>query len=465
MGSPPSGSPAATPLGLGRVLGVALPIMASNATTPLIGFVDAAVIGQLGRADLIGGVAVAAAIFNALLWLFGFLRMGTTGFTAQAAGANDQNEVAAALLRAFIVAAAGGLLIVFSQKPILQAFLWFLGGSPAVQAATADYYTWRIWGVPAGLLNFALLGWFIGLGRASVAFWLQLLMNLTNIAAALALTIGLDCGVAGVGIAALISEVSAAAVGIAVAARELRSRGVRRIAGAMNYDRFRRTMGANLDILLRTACVLGATQIVTRQGAQAGDIALAANALLLNIVFISFYILDGFAFAAETFVGHAIGARNREELENAVRLTMTAAALTGLGLALGIWLTGDAVVSAMTPNVQIRAAALIFLPWAALSPLIGVWCFQLDGVFIGATRTSDMRNMMLVSFVAFLAACALLTPPFGNHGLWAALQVFYIVRALTLSARLPALVAAVPKSDRVSGAEAPAAVPETGRRP
>lgn len=439
----PAVTGSASPLRLGAVLAIAVPIMASNATTPLIGFVDAAVIGQLGRADLIGGVAVAAAIFNAILWLFGFLRMGTTGFTAQAVGAGNRDEIGATLARALVIALVGGIGVVVLQVPILRGFQWFIGGSPQVQDAARVYYDWRIWGVPAGLINFALLGWFIGLGRASVAFWLQFLMNVANIVVALVLTLWLGWGVAGVGAAALVAEVSAAVIGVLVAYREAVIRGVTRLSGLRNGALMRATLAANRDILIRTACVLGATQVVTAQGAQAGDVTLAANALLLNIVFISFYLIDGFAYAAETLVGQAVGARDRDRLGQAVALSTKAAGITGAVLSLVLWLGAPAVIAFMTPSATIREAVALYLPWAALTPILGVWCFMLDGIFIGATRTVDMRNMMLVSFAVFLAACLALVPLIGNHGLWAALLVFYIVRAVTLGLRYPALAATV----------------------
>lgn len=442
MTAPAVPAPAA-PLRLAAVLAIAVPIMASNATTPLIGFVDAAVIGQLGRADLIGGVAVAAAIFNAILWLFGFLRMGTTGFTAQAVGAGNRDEIGATLARALVIALVGGIGVVVLQVPILLGFLWFIGGSPQVQEAARLYYDWRIWGVPAGLINFALLGWFIGLGRASVAFWLQFLMNVANIVVALVLTLWLGWGVAGVGAAALVAEVAAAAIGLFVAWREAAARGVTRLSGLRNGALMRATLAANRDILIRTACVLGATQVVTAQGAQAGDVTLAANALLLNVVFIAFYLIDGFAYAAETLVGQAVGARDRDRLTQAVALSTKAAGITGVVLSLALWLGAPAVVALMTPNVMIREAVALYLPWAALTPVVGVWCFMLDGIFIGATRTVDMRNMMLVSFAVFLAACLALVPLIGNHGLWVALLVFYVVRAVTLGWRYPALAAGV----------------------
>lgn len=419
---------------------VALPITMSNATTPLVGFVDTLAIGQLGATHLIGGVAIGATIFNTLYMAFGFLRMGTTGLTAQAAGARDEAEVAANLIRALMIAFGTGLAIVLGQTAVAQVSLWTIGPSPAVAAAAIDYFDMRIWAAPAGLANFALLGWFIGIGRSTVAFWLQIVLNLANVALAFLFVMGLGLGVQGAGLAALLSEVAAAVLGLLAAARELRTRGASiRWRSVADLERLKRMWAVNADILIRTVSVLAAFVFFTAQGAQAGDLTLAANALLLSISAVMIYLLDGFAFAAETLVGQAIGAGARERYREAVRMTTIWAGAFGLGLTLLTWLAGPSLIALMTPNPEVRAAAGLYLPWAALTPIMGVWCFQLDGIFIGATRTADMRNMMLLSLAFYFIACAVLQGPFGNHGLWASLQLFYVVRALSLLIRLPAL--------------------------
>jgi MATE family multidrug resistance protein len=419
---------------------VALPITLSNATTPLVGFVDTAVIGQLGEAHLIGGVAIAANIFNAIYWGFGFLRMGTTGLTAQAAGASDSTEIAANLFRALLVAGLAGALIVLLQVPLARGALWFMGASSAVEVAARDYYDMRIWAAPAGLANFALLGWFIGLGRAGVAFWLQIVLNLLNVGLAILFVLGLGWGVAGAGLAALIAEWSAAVLGFALAFRELKARSAtaNRLA-VLDVGRLKKMFAVNRDIMIRTFCVLGAFLFFTAQSAQTNDVTLAANAVLMSMAAIAVYLLDGFAFAAETLVGQAIGAATRERFREAVALSTVWAGGFGLVTTAVLWLSGPAVIDMMTASEDVRAAARTYLFWAALTPIVGVWCFQLDGIFIGATRTADMRNMMILSLLIYIAAWAVLKPAFANHGLWAALHVFYVVRALTLWARFPAL--------------------------
>ncbi len=432
--------PTASVPSLGRILALAAPIMLSNATTPLVGFVDAVVVGRLGVAHLIGGVAMAAAVFSAVYWTFGFLRMGTTGFTAQAVGAGDVSELGATLLRALVFAVVTGVLLIVLQVPIREAFLRFLGGSADVQAAARAYYDVRIFAAPAGLVNFALLGWFIGLGRTMTAFWLQLVLNIANIVLAVLFTLQLDWGVPGVGLAALIAEWMAAVAGLAVAFREARRRGAfATLAALFDKAKARAMFAANGDILIRSACVLGAFQVFMMLSAGQGDVALAANVLLLNILYITFYLLDGFANAAETLVGQAIGAGDRPGLDATVRLSMLAAGLTGLGLGVVLWASGPWILSAMTTNGDVQQLAHRYLPWAIVMPFLAVWCFQYDGIFIGATRTADMRNMMLVSFAAYLAALALLVPSFANHGLWAAHALFFVVRGATLAWKYPGL--------------------------
>jgi MATE family multidrug resistance protein len=431
-------------LALRDVLAIAVPIMLSNATVPLVGLVDTAVIGQLGLPHLVGGVAIGATIFSTLYWLFGFLRMGTTGFAAQATGARDDREVVATLLRALVVALFVGLFIIALQVPIRMLFLRLLGGSEAVQAAASDYFSMRIWAAPAGLANLAILGWYIGRGEAMTAFRLQLIINVANIVLAVSLVSIGGYGIKGVGAAALVAEFIGLFAGLLFVKREYLGIGMPIDFGTLlETERYRDMLAVGGDIMIRTACVLAATMIFVAQGARGGDATLAANAVLSSILMVSIYFLDGFAFAAETLVGRAIGAGDRQRFDQAIRLSTAACAVTAIAIAALIYLTGDHVIDRMTTHDEVRRLARIFLFWAALSPLAGIWCFMLDGVFIGATRTRDMRNMMLVSFGIYVAALLVLVPLFGNHGLWAAYTLFFIARTATLLWCFPALRASV----------------------
>lgn len=430
-------------IGHAQVLAIALPITLSNATVPLIGFVDTAVVGQLGAPHLMGAVAIGAVIFNMLYWTFSFLRMGTTGLTAQALGARDGREIAGHLLRALMVALVCGLGLVLFQAILRSTAFRLTGGSPEVLAAAATYFDIRIWAAPAGLVNFALLGWLIGLGRAGIAFFLQLFLNLLNIGLALLFGLGLGGGVAGVAWGALVAENVAAVAGFAISVGIARSMKARAPLGdAFEAAKLKRSLAINGDLVVRSLTGYAALVIFTSQGAKAGDVTLAANALLYGMMAIAIYLLDGFAFAAEALVGRSIGARDRAGFDRAVSISTLWAGLFAAALGLILWLIGPTIILASARSPEVQAAAMAFLVWVALAPLAGVWCFQLDGIFTGATRTRDMRNMMIVSIAIFFAAFWVLSGAFGNHGLWASYLMLFLTRAVTLGAKFPELVRA-----------------------
>jgi MATE family multidrug resistance protein len=423
------------------VTSIALPIILSNATVPLVGYVDTVVIGRYGGgAHLIGGVALAAIIFNNIYWIFGFLRMGTTGLTAQAAGAGDVPEIFANLIRALAVAAVAGLALVAAQGPLLDLFLWLMGGSEKVNGAVRDYFQVRIWGAPAALANFAMVGWFIGLGRANIAFAIQLILNGINIVLAVAFVFGLGLGVPGVAAAILVAEIVAVIAGGLFAWRELAARNAEPgAAKLLDAERIKTMVEVNRDVIIRTACLIFAFSFFASQGARAGDLALAANAVLMSIAMIFVYMLDGFAFAAEVLVGQAVGAKRADRFRDAIRLSTQWALVFALGFSLVLLLGGGLMIDFTTDEAAVREAARTYLWWAAMIPIVGIWCYQLDGIFIGATGTRQMRNMAMVSVAGYLVVWSILTPAFGNHGLWAAILSFLALRAVTLAAVLPAL--------------------------
>ncbi|MCG8563274.1 MAG: MATE family efflux transporter [Hyphomicrobiales bacterium] len=436
----PSARPIDGPLGHRQVLSVAVPIILSNVTTPLIGVVDTAVLGQLGDPRYIGAVALGAMIFNMLYWAFSFLRMGTTGLTAQAEGGGRSADVAATLMRALLIAAAAGGGLILLQLPIGALAFWLLQGSDAVEASAHSYFTIRIWGAPAALINFAVLGWFIGMGRAGTAFALQILLNGTNAGLDALFVMGLGLEVEGVALGTVLAETLAAACGLWLARRELRRRGATfRRDLILEAGALKRTFAINADIMIRTLSVVLVFSWFTAQSASQGDVLLAANAILLHFTQVAAYFLDGFAFAAESFVGRAIGAGRRTRYREAVRITTLWAVVFSLGLSFAYWVGGGLIIDAMTVSPEVREMARTYLPWAVFVPVLGVVSYQLDGIFIGATRTADLRNMMLLSAAVYFAAWAVLTSAFDNHGLWAAQMLFFAVRGVTLGLRLPAL--------------------------
>ncbi|MGD9868950.1 MAG: MATE family efflux transporter [Hyphomicrobiales bacterium] len=423
-----------------NVLAIAVPIIFANVTTPLIGIVDTAVLGQLGDAHYIGAVAIGAIIFTMVYWAFGFLRMGTTGLTAQAEGARNDAEVVAVLTRGLLLAGVAGTVLIALQWPIGKTAFALLQGTDQVETEASTYFYIRIWSAPFALANYAVLGWFIGIGRAGTAMTLQLLLNGTNAALDTLFVLGLGMGVEGVAIGTLMAEMSAAVAGAIIAWREIAARGApverRRM---MDPVALKRMLSVNGDIMIRTLSLMFAFVWFTAQSATGGDTVLAANAILMNMVSFAAYFLDGFAFAGETFVGQAVGAGRRKRFREAVVMTSLWAAAFSFALSAVFWFAGGAIIDALTINAEVRETARVYLAWAAALPLISFPCFQLDGIFIGATRSADMRNMAVLSSVIYLGAWAVLTPVWGNHGLWLALVILNVTRGLTLGSRYGAM--------------------------
>jgi MATE family multidrug resistance protein len=429
-------------------MAIAWPIVISNATVPLLGLADTFVIGNQGDAALLGAIAVGAVVFSFIYWGFGFLRMGTTGLVAQAAGANDEAEVRAALFRALLIAVLIGSVLVLAQWPLRAAAFAMMDGSAGVESGAITYFSIRIWGAPATLASYAILGFFIGLQDSRTALVLQLFLNGLNIGLDVIFVMGFDWGVAGVAYGTLIAEVVATGFGLYLIARRLKQRDPTYRVSSLPWPQILErsavlnTISVNSDIMIRTLCLLFAFAWFTNQGAINGDVALAANAVLFQFVTFSAFFLDGFAFSTESLVGKSFGARSRPRVRLAVLYSTQLAVLTALIMSILIAVLGPAGIYFLTNVEEVRQAALVYLPWAIIGPIAGVWCFQLDGIFIGATRTADMRNAMAVSLVIYLIAWYFLAPLYGNHGLWAALTIFYFARALTLYARYPALLRA-----------------------
>ncbi len=425
------------------VLSIALPVMISNVSTPLIGVVDTGVVGQLPDPAYIGAVAVGSLVFTFVFWAFGFLRMGTTGLTAQAAGAGDNDEVVAGLGRALMIAGSAGVGLILLQWPIEQVAFALLEGSAQVEGLAREYFNIRVWAAPATLANYALLGWFIGLGRTDIGLVLQLVLNLSNIALDALFVIGFGWDVSGVALGTLLAEVIAATLGLVVAARHLRN-----LSGRLQWGRvfmppqLKRTMVVNGDIMVRSVALVFAFSWFTAQGARQGDVILAANAVLMHFISLSAFFLDGLAFAAEVLVGRAVGAAHRAGLQAAARMTTLWSGGVAVMISLVLTVAGTQFIDVLTVDAAARTTARTYLLWAAAAPLLGVWAFQLDGIFIGATRTADMRNAMLISLAVFLLAWWMLVP-FQNHGLWAALYVHYLARIATLSCYYPRLVRSI----------------------
>ncbi len=427
-----------------RVLRLAAPIILSNLSIPLLGAVDTAVMGHLPGPAYIGGVAIGALIFSYVYWSFGFLRMGTTGLVAQAYGAGDADEVRAILARAWLLAAGLAGVILVLQKPIGMLAFAILDSSPEVRDMAASYYAIRVWGAPAALMNYVALGWLFALQRMRAALALSVFMNGLNIVLDLVLVIGFGRGIEGVAWATFMSEWGALGLGVWLIARGLRSiGGIWHLPRIMDGARLGALFRVNADIFVRTLCLVTAFAWFTAQSARLGDVLLAANAVLLNFQTFMAYGLDGFAHASEALIGGAIGARDRSALRTSVRIASLWALIVAALFCVVYFVAGPLIIAAITDIREVRAAALEFLPWVAISPIISVWSFQLDGIFIGATHTAEMRNGMLISLACFLVAGWTLMPLYGNHGLWMALMIFMVIRAVTLGAWYPRIMRAV----------------------
>ncbi len=440
-----------------RMWRLAGPIIASNLSIPLLGAVDTAVIGHLDQVYYLGAIAVGALFFSFLYWGFGFLRMSTTAFVAQAIGGADKAEAVAVLARAATLALGLGAGIVLLQTPIAALGFGLIDASGEVEAAARTYFDIRVWGAPAALLNLVAMGWLFGLSRAGTALAIQVAMNGLNIVLDLVFVIGLGWAVDGVAAATLISEYAGATLGLVLVAWQMRRRGLWPALTALFGAGLRQSLGGpaigrmlrvNRDIFLRTLCLILAFAVFTAWGARLGDLTLAANAVLLNFQTFLSYGLDGYAQAAETLVGGAVGARDRHALRRMVATTSQWALASAVLYSLVYGVAGEGLINLLTGLDAVRAAALEYLPWVIASPLISVWCYQLDGIFIGATRAAQMRNAMLVSFAVFLATLVIAVPRLGNHGLWLALMTFMAVRALTLAAGYRRLEAAVAEPAR-----------------
>jgi len=426
------------------VLGLALPIILSNLSIPLMGAVDTAVMGHLPDAAYLGGVALGALVFTYVYWGFGFLRMATTGFVAQANGAGDHQELRHVTLRGALLALGLGALVVALQRPLADLAVLVLEGSPRVKALARDYVLVRIWGAPAALFVYVSLGWLIGMQRMRSVLALTVLQNAINAALAILFVVAFGWGIEGVAAATLIADYAGAAIGVLALWHAHRGIGGR-WGGAGLFDRAKllAAFRVNGDIFLRTLFLVSGFAWFTSQGAGQGDVVLAANAILVTFIALASYGLDGFAHAAETLVGGAVGARDRAAFRAAVRVSTLWAAGVALIAAAVLAVAGALLIDVVTSLPDVRAAARTFLPWAAIYPLVAVWCFQLDGIYIGATRTAEMRNGAALSLAGLLAAGYALMPSFGNHGLWAALLAFAACRGLTLALWYPRLLRGV----------------------
>ncbi|PCI78806.1 MAG: MATE family efflux transporter [SAR86 cluster bacterium] len=421
-----------------EILHRAWPIILSGLSVPLLGAVDTAVIGHLPEASYLGAVAIGAMIMSFLYWGFGFLRMGTTGFVAQAAGANDGQEIRTVLAQSLLLGLLISLTIIVLQVPILKLALNLVSSNMQVEQGASTYFNYRVWGAPAVLFNYTLLGFFIGLGNTRAVLFTQIFMNVVNIALDLVFVIWLGLDIQGVALASVIAEYSAVFVGFVLVVKELR-----RIGGAwikssiLSVTKAVKLLKVNLDIFIRTILLIFSFAYFTAEAAKIGEEALAATAVLMNFMHFLAFGLDGFAHAAEGLVGAAIGARKESRLKQVVLVSSFWACCVALLYSLIYGIFGVSVVNLLTNIEDVRTVAYTYLPWLVLMPLVSVWAYQLDGIFVGAMQSKEMRNGMILSALAYFIAVHFLGEIWGMHGLWAALAIFMAMRGITLGIAYP----------------------------
>ncbi|MDH3666632.1 MAG: MATE family efflux transporter [Paracoccaceae bacterium] len=431
-----------------RVAAIALPVVLSNALVPLQGAIDTAIIGNLGQASYLAAVALGAAVIHFVFAIFNFLQMGVSGLTAQALGAGDTRRVMNTLARAGVIALAIAAALILAKLPVRAGALGLFEGSDQAVALAGTYIDIRLWGAPAELMNYALMGWFAGQGQTRRLFEMQVVVSIVNITLNLIFVLALGWGVAGVALGTVIAAFTGSAVGL------WRVQGRRAEIGQdawrfdwgriLNPAELRQVMALNRDIMIRTLMLAGGFAWLTRLSSVQGDLVLAANGILLQFFALSSHALDGFALAAEALVGQALGAGSRGRLRRAVVVS----SLCSLALAavLALILTGLAgpIIRLFTNVEAVRDVALAHALWAGMVPLVSVLAFQFDGIFIGATEGARMRNAMVISTAIFVPLGWWWTEAWGNHGLWAALWVWMLLRAGTLAVVYPRIEARIP---------------------
>ncbi|MCF7201711.1 MATE family efflux transporter [Pseudomonas oligotrophica] len=418
-----------------RVWALAAPMILSNLSVPLVALVDSAVIGHLPHAHQLGAVAVGSSLYTLLVWVMGFLRMGTTGFAAQASGRRDGGALRQVLLQGLLLALLAGLLLALVAIPFKGLALQLMQPSAALDGLTRDYFHTRLLGLPAALASYVLIGWLIGAQNARAPLVILLTTNLLNVALDLWFVLGLDWGVAGAARASVIAEWSGALLGLYLARRQLAAWPGRIDRQALRlWQNWRPLLAVNRDIFLRSLALQLVFLLVTVQGTRLGDATVAANALLLNGLLLTAHALDGLAHAVEALSGHAIGERDARQLERVMVVATGWSLLASLGFGLFFLLGGHWFVALQTDIEAVRSLAVAFLPYLAALPLVAVWSYLLDGLFIGATRAREMRDSMLLAVAAALPLGWLLQG-LGNHGLWLAFLAFMLLRGVFLGAQ------------------------------
>lgn len=412
---------------------LALPMIISNISTPLLGLVDTAVMGHLPAADYLGGVALGSLIFSFIYWGFGSLRMGTTGLSAQAFGNKNDVEIQAILIRAAVFAIAIAALIIMLQQLIARLSFQLLDSSAVIESLAQEYFYIRIWTAPATLMNYVLSGWFLGLQNVRNPLIMVLITNCSNIVLDVYLVVYLNMDIAGVALATVFAEYTGLLVGLILLRGELRNYQRQwNWSAIFNLNKFKAMFKLNNHIFIRNLTLIFAFAFFTAQGARLGAIILAANSVLMNFQMFMAYALDGFAHAAEALVGRAIGAKDKALFRQAVLITAIWSCCFAVIFSVLYILTGQQIINLLTDLEQVRQTAYQYLPWLVALPLVSVSCFVFDGVFIGATWSRQMRDSMIFSLLLVYMPVWYYSQPLGNHGLWLTMAAFMLARGVSM---------------------------------
>ena len=430
---------------------IAGPAIVANTSGPMVSLVDTWAIGHLPDPALLGAISLGGFVFSFIYWSLGFLRMGTTGLVAQAYGSGKDDRVERVVLRSMVLGVAIAVLVLAAQRPLLALSFAVFAPGDALAGHVEEYVVIRIWAVPAALVKIAVVGFLIGTQRARTALMLELVLNVTNAALDLLFVVGFGWGVAGVAAGSVIAEWLAAGVAVAVLVRLLGAGRIRAVLGQARFwrvEEFARLLSVNAFLFVRTLFLLAAFALVYRTGTQLGAVTLAANHVLLTFTTLIALGLDGLAYAAEALVGQAVGQASRRRFDQMVVLSTAWAAALSLAYAAVFALWGEAIIAGLTDQLPVRAAAGQQIALVAILPVVAVWSYQLDGIFIGATRTAEMMWTMMISFALFALLVAWLVPTGGNRGLWTAFVVFFALRGVGLGLCYPLIVRSIPVNPR-----------------
>ncbi len=411
-----------------KILALAIPSIAANITTPLLGLVDTAIVGHMGSAVFIAAIAVGSVMFNMVYWFFSFLRAGTSGLAGQACGAGDTRAQGLILRRSLTVALAASSALILLQRPLEWGLLWLADPDPEAAALASRYFRILIYGAPAMLATYALSGWFLGMQNSRVLIWVSLAVNITNIAASLILVYGLNFGIDGVACGTLIAQWTGLGASILFLRRYRLERSPWR--DIARWEELKRFFKVNFDVMLRTVCLMAVTMWFTRSGASQGSVILAVNTLLTQLFLLFSYVMDGFAFAAEALAGRFTGAGDRRNLDATIKATLAWGLALALIFTILYFFGGEWFMGILATDPAVLAAGRDYALWAVGIPLCGFGAFVWDGVYIGATLTRRLLLSMAGATLIFFILQALLSPGLGNHALWLSFNIYLLARGL-----------------------------------